>query len=65
MFPLGSGDINELIPRIKKTLNILLPTIFPTAMSEFFFNAATTLVANSGSEVPMATIVKPITALHT
>ena len=38
----------------------MLPTIFPTAISEFFFKAAVTDVNNSGKDVPKATIVKPM-----
>ena len=41
-------------------LKILLPTIFPTAISEFFFIAAVTEVNNSGKDVPKATIVNPM-----
>ena len=37
----------------KKTLNRLDPITFPIAISGFFFNAATTEVANSGREVPI------------
>jgi hypothetical protein len=36
------------------------PITFPMAMSLFFLSAATTEVINSGSEVPMATMVSPI-----
>lgn len=49
-------------PNIKNILKRLLPIIFPIAISGFFFMAATTDVASSGSEVPTATIVTPITA---
>ena len=50
----------ELTPRIKKTLKIFDPTIFPTAISGCFLRAAATDVASSGSDVPAATIVRPI-----
>jgi hypothetical protein len=43
-----TGCINELIPKIKNILNIFEPIIFPTAISLFFFIAATTDVASSG-----------------
>ena len=56
----GTGIINPESPTIKKMLKMLLPTMLPTAISEFFFIAAVTEVNNSGSEVPKATIVKPI-----
>lgn len=47
------------VPKMKKMLKILLPMIFPRAMSTCFFKAAVTEVTSSGSEVPTATIVKP------
>ena len=46
-----------LHPNTKKILNKLLPITLPTAIPEFFFKAAVTGVANSGSEVPPATMV--------
>jgi len=57
----GIGDITAEIPSTKKTLKIFDPTMFPMAMSTFFFFAATTEVASSGREVPAETIVKAIT----
>jgi hypothetical protein len=42
-------------------LKVLLPTTLPTAMSRSPFSAAVTEVATSGIEVPMATMVRPIT----
>ena len=56
----GTGIINPESPTMNKMLKILLPTIFPTAISEFFFIAAVTDVNNSGKDVPNATIVNPI-----
>ncbi len=53
----GVGNIKELSPKIPRTLKKLEPTTFPTAISLFFFIAATTDVANSGNEVPTASIV--------
>ena len=50
-----------LIDKIKNTLKIFEPMTFPNAISEFFLKAATVEVANSGNEVPNATMVKPIT----
>jgi len=58
----GNGLIVAVIPKIRKTFSILEPITFPIAISEFFLYAATTDVANSGNEVPIATIVKPIIA---
>ena len=52
--------IREDVPTINKILKILLPTIFPIAISAFFFIDADTEVNNSGKEVPKATIVNPI-----
>ena len=51
------GFIKAVIPSIHKILNMLLPTIFPTARSTFFLRAATTEVTNSGKEVPKAITV--------
>lgn len=48
-------------PSIQKILKIFDPTIFHTAISLCHFRAAMTDVANSGKDVPIATIVKPIT----
>lgn len=57
----GRGEMTEVTPRIKKILNIFDPTTFPIAMSAFFLKAAAIEVANSGSEVPTATTVSPMT----
>ena len=59
----GTGRINAESPMTNNMLNILLPTIFPMAMSAFPFLAAITLVTSSGSDVPNATIVSPIIRL--
>ena len=56
----GTGIIKPESPTINKMLKMLLPTIFPIAISEFFLMEAETDVNNSGNEVPRATIVKPI-----
>ena len=56
----GTGIIIPESPTTKRMLKILLPTIFPTAISEFFFIAAVTEVNNSGKDVPKATIVNPM-----
>ena len=55
------GVMVALQPNTKKILNRLLPITLPMAISGFFFNAATMEVANSGSEVPPATRVSPMT----
>ncbi len=54
----GIGVSRADIPRIKKTLKMLEPTMLPTARSKLFFLAAITEVANSGREVPAETMVK-------
>ena len=56
----GTGIINPESPTMNKMLKILLPTIFPIAISAFPFIAADIEVHNSGREVPNATIVNPI-----
>ena len=47
-------------PKMKTILKMLEPTTFPSANSLSPFRAATSEVTNSGREVPIATIVKPI-----
>ena len=54
------GLIAAATPKIKRMLNTLDPTTFPTAISSSFFLAAASDVASSGSEVPHATMVSPI-----
>ena len=56
-----TGIINAEIPTTKIILKMLLPTIFPIAISAFPFIAAITEVNNSGRDVPIDTIVNPIT----
>ena len=56
-----SGETKPAKPSTASKLNKLLPTIFPTAMSRSPFQAAINEVASSGSEVPTAMMVKPIT----
>ena len=52
------------MPRIKRILAILLPIIFPNAMSVVPFNEAYTLTISSGREVPKATTVSPIASFE-
>ena len=54
-----NGVMEALHPNTKNTLNKLLPTTLPMAISGFFFKAATMDVASSGSDVPPATNVSP------
>lgn len=56
-----TGVIKAETPSTKKILKILEPTTLPIAISTFFFLTATIDVANSGSEVPIETMVSPIT----
>ena len=55
------GLTNEVIPNIERILKILDPTILPTDIELCFLKAAKADVASSGSEVPKATILIPIT----
>lgn len=59
------GANTDEIPRIQKILKIFEPTILPTAISFCPFRAATIDVISSGIDVPMATIVRPITRSET
>ena len=60
---IGSIDIGEIVaeaPSTNKMLNILEPITFPNAIEDSPFIAAIIEVTNSGSEVPIDTIVRPI-----
>ena len=57
--PVVSGLTVPAIPNTNRILNMLEPITFPKANSFWPFLAATTLVTNSGKEVPTATIVNP------
>lgn len=57
--------MQALNPATTKRLKMLDPTTFPTAISLAFSKAAVTLTANSGIEVPNATIVRPMIRLDT
>ena len=59
--PTFMGSTKAVQPIIIKALNILLPTTLPIAISALPFNAESTLITNSGAEVPKATMVSPIT----
>lgn len=56
----GRFDTNHVAPNTSNILKILLPTIFPIAISDWRFIEATTEVTSSGALVPNATIVSPI-----
>ena len=55
-----SGEITADVPRIKRILNIFEPIAFPRASALSPFRVATMEVTSSGSDVPIATIVRPI-----
>jgi hypothetical protein len=57
----GIGTISAVSPRMANMLNTLEPMILPSASPASPFRAAATLVASSGSDVPTATTVRPIT----
>ena len=59
---ISNGEINDEIPRISKTLNMFEPITLPSASCGLPFRAAMLLVTSSGKDVPIATIVKDITA---
>ena len=52
----------ELTPKMSVILKMFDPIIFPRAMLVFFFTAATTDAANSGSDVPHAISVNEMKA---
>ena len=56
----GTVQISAVVPITNRILKILLPTILPMAIPAFPFFAAVTDVTSSGSEVPNATMVRPI-----
>lgn len=55
-----SGWIVAVIHNTRKILKMFDQIIFPIARSGFFLRLATTDVASSGSDVPIATAVSPI-----
>ena len=56
----GISQMTDAVPRMNRMLKILLPTMLPMAMSAFPLRAATTEVTSSGSDVPNATMVRPM-----
>ncbi len=58
----GSARISDETPRIKRILNVLLPTMFPMLKSDAPLSAESKLTINSGALVPNATRVKPTTS---
>ena len=55
------NGINDDNPNISNKLQILLPITFPTDISDAPCSADVVLTNNSGIEVPIDTIVNPIT----
>jgi hypothetical protein len=56
-----NGLTNATDPKTRSILKILLPITFPTQISVSFLRTLTTDVAISGTEVPKATTVIPMT----
>lgn len=59
------GLMSPVTPKMARMLKTLDPKTLPMAIPLFPFRADTTLVASSGSDVPPATIVSPMTASDT
>ena len=57
---MAMGVTKAVTPVMTMTLNMLLPTMLPTARSGVPPMADIRLTKNSGAEVPMATMVRPI-----
>jgi hypothetical protein len=60
-FRMVIGATKAAQPTMSRELKMLDPKTLPTAMSGVDFKADSRLTKNSGMEVPMATIVSPIT----
>ena len=58
-----NGFIIAVIPKISNTLQILEPTTLPSVISPCPCNADDNEMRSSGDEVPIPTIVRPITNL--
>ena len=61
----GIGAVIAVTPRMPRTLQMLEPTTLPKATSGCRRSAPTTEATSSGSEVPIATMVSPMTASGT
>ena len=55
------GCNKDATPKTSAMLQMLLPMTFPTAIMLLSLTEDTTLMTNSGADVPKATTVKPIT----
>ena len=58
---IDTGRSSAVSPRMNRTLNMLEPRTFPTAISAFPANAPVRLTTSSGHEVPKPTMVRPMT----
>lgn len=58
---IARGKITEVAPSTNNMFAILLPIIFPRAISPTHCTAASTLTTSSGTDVPSATSVRPTT----
>ena len=61
LFRMVMGATIAVIPTMRRELKIFDPTTFPTARSAVPFSADTRLTQNSGIDVPIATMVSPMT----
>ena len=62
-FSILNGTIKTAKPKITNIFEMLLPITFPNSISAFPAKCELKEIANSGADVPNATIVKPITAV--
>lgn len=62
---MATGKSKAVSPRIPRILKIFEPTTLPIVTSGFPFKAPTKLTTSSGMEVPIPTIVAPITKSET
>lgn len=66
VIPIGESGTKMLVtPSMSRMLNTHEPMTLPRAIEVLPFTAATTLVANSGSDVPAPRMVMPMTASET
>lgn len=56
-----SGDNNALKPKMNRILTVLVPAMLPIARESLPCRTAPTPTANSGTLVPTATMVRPMT----
>jgi hypothetical protein len=56
------GKMSAVVPKMSSPLNMLLPMTLPREIPELPFSAELRLITSSGSDVPSATIVRPITS---